>query len=279
MESIDFQSLVLVILVLSLGGAMAGILAGLFGIGGGTVLVPLLYEFLSFSNVAPEWRMHVAIGTSLAIIVPTSLRSYLGHRSLGFADKVLLRRWTIPVPLGVVAGALLASSVPSLALKLIFSAICVLTAFRFLFMTHARWRLGADMPNGFATSLQGFGVGFFASLMGMGGGMFAAMLLALYNRPIHQAVATSAGVGILVSIPGTIGYAIAGITVMDKLAFWPIGFIALIPVMLIGPISALTTVYGVRLAHKFSKRKLEIAFSIYLLLIAGRFFIDLFDWF
>lgn len=269
-EGFDLYNFLIAILALSGGGILAGILAGLFGIGGGTILVPLLYEFLLHTDVPPEYRMHVALGTSLAIIVPTSLRSYLGHRARGAVNRDLLRKWLIPLPLGVALGAFLAASVPSLVLEIIFAAICLFTAIRFLFLTHGRFSLGEELPQGKTLYAFGAGIGFLASLMGMGGGVLAAMFMALYRRPVHQAVATSAGVGILVSIPGTIGYIIAGLPVMDKLAYWPLGFVALVPLMLIGPLSALSTPVGVTLAHRFSKRTLEIALAIYLLLIAAR---------
>ena len=267
-----YQPFVFPVLLLAMGGVLAGLLAGLFGLGGGTILVPILYEFLRLTDTPPEWRMHVALGTSLAIIVPTSIRSYLGHRKRGAADGVLLKRWLIAVPIGVLCGAFIASFVPSFALKIIFVCICILTATRFLVGTHRGWSLGSEMPKNFTIEAQGFGIGFLSSLMGMGGGVFSTMLLTFYKRTIHQAVATSAGVGVLVSVPGAIGYIVAGMKVQDQLTLWPLGFVAVLPLLLMGPLSALTTPFGVRLAHKFSKRRLEFALGVYLCLIAARFF-------
>lgn len=259
------------ILILLAGGALVGLLAGLFGIGGGTFIVPMLYEILRHSDVPPEWRMHVAIGTSLAVIIPVSLVSYLKHKQKGVPDTVLLRHWRVSIPLGVIVGAIFAVYVPSFVLKCIFASVCALTAFRFLLKHEKRWALGNKFPRGILRDVYGFGIGVLSSLMGMGGGIFSAMLMTLYNRSIHQAVATSAGVGVLVSIPGALGYMAAGWNIAKGFPFWPVGFVALMPLLLIAPVSSLFAPLGVRLAHHFSRRTLEIAFAVYLLLIAGRF--------
>ncbi len=183
----------------------------------------------------------------------------------------LLKKWVLPIMLGVFAGAFFAKSVESTVLKYIFIAVCALTAVRFLIHEERRWKFGLDFPENALVYGQGATIGFLSALMGMGGGIFSALLMTLYNRPIHQAVATSAGVGVLVSIPGAISYAIAGWDVTSGFPFWPVGFVLLMPLLLIAPVSALFTPLGVRLAHFFSHKTLEVMFAIYLLLIAARF--------
>jgi uncharacterized membrane protein YfcA len=253
------------------GGALTGVLAGLFGIGGGTLLVPLLYEAARYSNIPPSFQMQVAIGTSLAIIAPTSLASYFSHKKKGVGDDALLRTWRWPVLCGVVTGAVFASVIPSLFLKALFACVCGFTALRMFFDPQGKWRLGSEMPQGLALKGQGLGIGFLSALLGLGGGIFSTLLMTLYNRPIHQAVATSAGIGMIVSIPGAVGYMISGWPHAHDFPLWCIGFVSLLAVVVIAPLSALFAPLGVRFAHRFSKRKLEIAFAVYLILIAARF--------
>ncbi len=261
--------------LLLLSGALTGVLAGLFGIGGGTLLVPILYEVSRHTGIPPEFQMQVALGTSLAIIAPTSLVSYFNHRKKGVGDEALLRAWRIPILLGVIVGAIIASFVSSLVLKIIFALVCALTALRLIFDAQGKWRLGSQMPGGIARSGQGFGIGLLAALMGLGGGIFANLLMTLYNRPIHQVVATSSGIGVIVAAPGALGYMIAGTPHAQNFPLWCIGFVSLLAVVLIAPLSSLFAPLGVKLAHHFGKRKLEMAFAVYLLLIAGRFFFSL----
>jgi uncharacterized membrane protein YfcA len=260
---------------LLIGGALTGVLAGLFGIGGGTLLVPLIYEVAQHSDIPPEWQMQVAIGTSLAIIAPTSLVSYFGHKKKGAGDGALLRAWRLPVLLGVVTGAVFASFVPSLFLKTLFACVCGFTALRLLLDPQGRWRLGSEMPHGLALKGQGLGIGVLSALLGLGGGIFSTLLMTLYNRPIHQAVSTSAGIGVIVATPGAIGYMISGTPHAHNFPLWCIGFVSFMAVIAVAPLSALFAPLGVKLAHRFSKRKLELAFAVYLLLIAGRFVISL----
>jgi uncharacterized membrane protein YfcA len=264
-------SLFIIIPLLMLGGALTGVLAGLFGIGGGTLLVPLLYEVARHSGIPPEFQMHVAIGTSLAIIAPTSLTSYAGHRKKQAGDEVLLRAWRLPILLGVIAGAIMAPYVPSLFLKVLFASVCFAAALRLIFDAEGIWRLGHEMAKDWALKGQGFGIGLLSALLGLGGGIFSTLLMTLYNRPIHQAVATSAGIGTIVAVPATIGYMIAGYPHAHGFPLWCIGFVSLLAVIAIAPLSTLCAPLGVRLAHHFSKRKLEMAFAVYLALIAARF--------
>jgi uncharacterized membrane protein YfcA len=272
MNGIDLLYLVPFLLI---GGALTGILAGLFGIGGGTLLVPLLYEVARHSAIPPEFQMQVAIGTSLAIIAPTALVSYLNHKKKGVGDDALLRAWRWPVLLGVVAGAMLASFMPSLFLKALFACICGFTALRLMFDPQGKWRLGTEMPRGLALKGHGLGIGFLSALLGLGGGIFSTLLMTLYNRPIHQAVATSAGIGVIVAAPGAVGYVISGWPHAQNFPLWCLGFVSLLAVLAIAPLSASFAPLGVKLAHRFSKRKLEMAFACYLLLIAGRFTVAL----
>ncbi|PLX39152.1 MAG: hypothetical protein C0606_00990 [Hyphomicrobiales bacterium] len=255
-------------------GAVAGILAGIFGIGGGAVLVPVLYQFLGMLGVDPAVQMHVAVGTSLGIIVPTSVRSFLSHKARGAVDMDLLKSFVIAVPAGVVLGSIVAAYVSAAGLKGIFAAIAALVAFKMLF-GKASWRLGDDLPGVAGRSFVGVVIGFLSVLMGIGGGVMNNTFMTLFGRPIHQAVATSAGVGVLISIPGMFGFIWAGWGA-EGLPPLSIGFVNVLAVALVIPVTILIAPLGVRIAHALTKRKLEVGFGIFLLVVATRFLISLF---
>ncbi|WP_046862203.1 sulfite exporter TauE/SafE family protein [Microvirga massiliensis] len=253
------------------GGAITGILAGVFGIGGGTVIVPVLYQLFGLMGVPESVRMHLCIGTSLAAIIPTSLRSYRAHEARGAVDPKVIRQWAVPVMIGAVLGAVIAAFVSSGQLRGIFAGICTFNGLRFVFGKE-HWRLADDLPGPIAMAAYGIGIGVFSALMGISGGQLIIMIMTLYNRPIHQAVATSAGLGVLTSIPGAIGYVLTGLPEQGLLPPLSIGYVSLIGAALLAPISVWTAPVGVRLAHGISRRTLELVFGIYLLAIAGRFF-------
>ena len=178
--------------------------------------------------------MHLSVGTSLAIIVPTSLRSFMAHRAKGTVDEVLLKAFSIVVPLGVICAAILAAWLSSGALRLIFAVISILVAFKLLFAKES-WRLGDDLPSGMLKHAIGWLIGFLSTFMGIGGGVLNNTFMSLFGRPIHQAVATSAGVGVLISIPGMIGYIWAGWGASGLPPF-SIGYVNLLMVAVIIPI-------------------------------------------
>src|SRR2546423_7063966 len=262
-------------------GALSGFLAGVFGIGGGAILVPVFYECFRLAGVPLEVRMPLCIGTSLAIIIPTSLASFRAHYARGAVDMDILRRWWLPVVLGVMAGSVTARFAPERLFKIVFVIVAWSAAARLL-LARDTWKLGDDVPKGFLMRVYGFFVGLLSTLMGVGGGLFSNLLMTFYGRPIHQAVATSSALAVLISIPGTIGYVYAGwpaaarypeVTAL-QLPF-ALGYVSLICAVLVMPSSLLTAPLGVRAAHAMSKRRLEMAFGVYLFLVGGRFVISL----
>ncbi len=261
-------------LALIASGAIAGLLAGIFGIGGGAVLVPVLYQFLSFFGVDEGVRMHIAVATSLGIIVPTSIRSFLSHKKRGTVDLELLKSWIIPVPFGVVTASVVAAYVSGAELKGIFAVIAIAVGLRMLFNRES-WRLGADIPGNPVRAICGVVIGFLSTLMGIGGGVMNNTFMTLFGRPIHQAVATSAGTGVLISVPGVLGMIWAGWG-HPNLPSFSLGYVNLLGVALIIPITTFAAPYGVRIAHALPKRVLEISFGVFLLIVAFRFGVSLF---
>ena len=268
-ESIDWGYMLALAATLAASGAVAGFLAGVFGIGGGAVLVPTLYQFLTIFGVDPSVCMHISIATSLGIVVPTSIRSFMAHRARGAVDIALLRSWIIPVPAGAIIASFVAAYVSGAELKGIFAFVALIIAIRMLFNRES-WRFGNEIPGNPVRAICGALMGFFSTMMGVGGGVMNNTFMTLFGRPIHQAVATSSGVGILISIPGTIGLIIAGWG-EPELPPFSLGYINLLGVALVIPVTFFAAPVGVRVAHALPKRVLEICFGVFLLTVSARF--------
>ena len=251
-------------------GVVTGLLAGLFGIGGGAVIVPVLYEVFRILDVPDEVRMQLCVGTSLAIIVPTNIRSYLAHRAKGAVDHQVVKLWVLPALAGIAIGSVVAAFAPAAVFRMAFVVMAGVIAFKLLFGRDS-WRLADDFPGQPAMSAFGMLIGLSSSLMGVSGGSVSNMIQTLYGRSIHQAVATSAGLGVPISIAGTIGYMLAGLPHQALLPPLSIGFVSLIGVIVMAPVSSLVAPYGARLAHALPRRRLEIGFAIFLLVVCARF--------
>ncbi len=264
----DLNEIIFLVVALAGAGAITGILAGVFGVGGGALIVPVLYELFRVLNVPEEVRMPLSVGTSLAIIIPTSIRSFRAHRERGAVDMDVLKAWAIPTVFGVLIGSFIARYAPPYVFKFVFVGIAGISAMRLLF--NLKWKLGDDVPKGHSLRVFGLVNAVLSALMGIGGGQLSTMFLTFYGRTIHQAVATSSGVGVLISIPGAIGYVLAG---WDKTNLPPLslGFVSLIGIAAFAPVSVLTAPIGVKIAHALSKRHLEMAFGTFLLLVSLRF--------
>jgi uncharacterized membrane protein YfcA len=269
MFGIDPGTLLTIAVALAAAGAVTGVLAGLFGVGGGAITVPILHEVFLILGVVPEVAMPLAVGTSLAIIIPTSLQSARGHHARGAVDIGLVRAWALPVLLGVSAGVWIARLAPPQVFQAVFVAVASVNAVK-LFFGRDSWRVAPDMPRGPLLRLYGLVVGLASALMGIGGGAISNLILTLHGRPIRQAVATSAAVGVIVSIPGAIGYVWAG---WHRAGLPPLslGFVSLLAFAVIVPTTLMTTPFGVRLAHTMPRRRLEIAFATFLALVSARF--------
>ena len=272
---VPLNELLWLALAIVIAGVITGLLAGLFGIGGGAVIVPVLYEVFRLIGVPEEVRMQLCVGTSIAIIVPTTIRSYLAHREKGLVIPQVIRVWTAPAVLGVVCGAVIAAFAPAAVFKIAFVVIAAFIAIKFLFAGD-RWNLGDELPGTALMSVYGFGIGLAGSLMGVSGGSLSNIVLTLYGKPIHNAVGTSAGLGVPITIVGALGYIAAGLPHEALLPPLSLGFVSLIGLAVMAPLSSLTAPYGARLAHKMSRRTLEITFPSYLLLISLRFVVSLF---
>src|SRR5947207_5871768 len=278
---LSVTDLVELALMLVAVGALSGFFAGIFGIGGGAILVPVFYECFRLAGVPLEVRMPLCIGTSLAIIIPTSVRSYRAHYARGAVDMETLKAWWLPVLIGVVAATVTARYAPERLFKLVFVGMAWSAAARLL-LARQTWKFGEDLPKGPLMKIYGFLVGILSTLTGIGGGLVSNLLMTFYGRPIHQAVATSSALAVLISIPGTLGYIYAGWPAVarfpDVVALqlpFALGYVSLIGAVLVMPTSLLTAPLGVKAAHAMSKRTLEVAFGCYLFIVGARFVISL----
>ncbi len=262
------------VVVIVVAGITSGLLAGLFGVGGGAVVVPLLYEVFGLFGVPEAVLMQLCVGTSLAIMAPTTVRSYLAHRAHGIATDNVLRRWMVPAIVGVGVGSILAVFAPSALFRSAFAVVATFISFKLLF-GRANWVISNDLPGRTLMSVYGFVIGLSSSLMGVSGGSLSNLILTLYGRPIHQAVAIAAGITVPIALAGTVGYVLAGIPHQAMLPPFSIGYVSLVALAVIAPLSTWTAPYGARLAHWLPKRKLEIAFGCFLLLAASRFIVSM----
>jgi uncharacterized membrane protein YfcA len=255
-------------------GVVTGLLAGLFGIGGGAVIVPVLFEVFRLLGVPEEVRMQLCVGTSLAIIVPTTVRSYRAHRAKGLVVQTVMQSWAVPAVVGVAAGSVTAAFAPAQVFKLAFVVIAGVIAAKLL-AGRETWVLGRSLPGRAGMTGCGFLVGLASSLMGISGGSLATMMMTLYGVPIHNAVATSAGLGVPITIAGSLGYLIAGLPHQSQLPPLSLGFVSVIGVVMIAPISSWIAPLGARLAHALPRRRLEIGFGLFLIAASLRFVVSL----
>jgi uncharacterized membrane protein YfcA len=255
------------------GGVLTGLLSGLFGVGGGGIMVPVLYELFSVLEVPLDIRMLMAVGTTFAIIIPTGLRSGLAHYRRGSLDVGLLKTLGPAVAGGVIIGLVVARFTGDTGMKTVWVFSAGLIAL-YSFLGDKSWRLGQDMPGPAVEVPVGVGVGFLATLMGVGGAAFLVPFMVLYSRPVHQAVGTSAGIGSIIAIPAMLGYIWAGLGA-DGLPPGSIGYVSLLGAALMMPASVLAAPLGVRMAHGLSRRQLELGFGAFISLVALRFVVAL----
>ncbi len=258
----DLAFLLAVLAALAAVGAFAGLIAGLLGIGGGIVIVPALWHVGVLFGVAEVHRMHVAVGTSLAVIVLTSLVSMRAHRRHGAVDGAILRAYGPGVLAGVLAGAAIAAVVSGAVLTAVFAVAALAVSINMALGDRAR-RLGTRLPGRAATTAFGLLTGSVSTLAGIGGGAMTVAILTLYSVPIHLAVGTSAAVGAIVSVPGAAGFAAIGwsATALPPLS---LGYVNLAAFAAIAPTAALTAPYGARLAHRLPRLVLARVFAAFL---------------
>jgi uncharacterized membrane protein YfcA len=262
------------LLALVATGVFAGILAGLLGVGGGIVIVPVLFFLFQSFGVSPESAMLVATATSLATIVPTSISSIRSHNKKGNVDFGLLKRWAVFILMGVLVGSWLVTRVEGTILTILFGVIAVLSALNMLFRT-GKTALYQKLPNTAGQTIMGASIGCFSSMVGIGGGTISVPLLTLYNYPAHKAVGTAAAIGLIISLPGALTMLTLGSTPIDAPA-GTFGLVNLFSFICIVPLTVLFAPVGASLAAKLDAVKLKKIFAFVLLFTGLRMLAQLF---
>ena len=249
-------------------GCIAGVFAGLLGVGGGIVIVPVMEVALSIVGVDPAIRMHIAVATSLAVIIPTSISSSRAHYKRNAVDVALVRQWAVFVFIGALAGTYAAAQVHSRILAAVFAVFAFLIGIKMLVFKEDKPLTATAPERAWVYSIPG-AIGFFSSMMGIGGGTFSVMVMTLFGKPIHQAVGTAALFGLIIALPGTVGFVVAGWN-NPLLPPMSLGFVSLVGFALIAPTTVLTAPLGARIAHGLSRQHLNMVFGVFLLAASGR---------
>ncbi|WP_373085676.1 sulfite exporter TauE/SafE family protein [Sneathiella sp.] len=262
------------ILTLAATGLAGGLLAGLLGVGGGIVIVPVLYNVLPFFGIEDDVRMHVAVGTSLATIIPTSISSARSHYKKGAIDMELLKKWGPFIFLGVVGGTIVAGMVNGFVLTLVFAVLALIVAANMAFRP-ASAHLATKLPKSPIKELIAGLIGWFSAMMGIGGGTFTVPILTLFNYPIRNAVGTAAAIGLIIAVPGTIGFILSGMG-GPKLPGGNIGYVNILGFFMIVPMSVIFAPIGAKIAHSINGVLLKKAFAFFLFATSLRMFYSLF---
>lgn len=261
----DTTLLIEMIVLIMVIGAVAGGWAGLLGVGGGIVLVPaFFYAFQTLGYDGPQ-LMQMCLATSLATIIVTSLRSVHSHNKKGAVDWDILKTWAPGIVIGAVIGMLTVAQLRTSVLQGIFGGLAMIVG---LYMAFGRadWRLGQAMPTGPARVMLSPAMGFLSVLMGIGGGSFGVPLMSLFNVPIHRAVATAAGFGVLIAVPSVIGFLLVGQA--ENSPPFTIGAVNLPTFGIVIAMTLITAPLGVKLAHAMDPKPLKRVFAVFLILVA-----------
>jgi uncharacterized membrane protein YfcA len=248
-------------------GAFAGILAGLLGVGGGIVIVPVLYFVLQSFGIGPATAMLVATGTSLLVIVPTSISSMRAHHKRGNVDWALIKRWWPFMVVGVIAGSTFALHAKGEVTSAIFGVVALLVAANMLFRAKAA-PIAQQLPGMAGQGAMAGGIGFFSVMMGVGGGTIGVPLLNACNYPPHRAVGTASFFGLLISVPGAIAMLIAQ-TPADA-PEGTFGMVNLPGFLLIVPLTVLLAPVGAWIGSKLDPVMLKRVFAVFLCISGGR---------
>lgn len=249
-------------------GAIAGVLAGLLGVGGGIVIVPVLFILFDYLEIPPQISMHIAVATSLATIIPTSISSARSHHKKGSIDIDMLKSWAPLIFIGAAIGGILSKYLASSSLTLIFGVIALLVSINMALPKKVV--IADELPKGVVGKglLPSF-IGGFSALMGIGGGTLSVPILSAFSFPIHRAVGTASAFGLVIAIPAVIGFIWSGWSA-DLRPPYSIGYVSVPAAVLIFSVSVFTAPLGAKLAHSLNPENLKKAFALFLFITSLR---------
>lgn len=256
-------------------GLAAGLLAGLLGVGGGIVIVPVLFNLFPLLGIDEAVRMHLAVGTSLATIIPTSIVSMRAHHARGAVDWGLLKSWALAMACGVAAGTVLGAWAKGWVLTVVFATVAVVVSVN-MALRKEGMTVADGLPTGWVRQAIGAGIGLFSVMMGIGGGTLTVPILSAVSYPIRRAVGTASAIGLIIAVPGTIGFIASGAGVVGLPPF-SLGYANLIGFALIVPATMLAAPWGAKIAHAIRPEWLRKAFALFLFLTALRMFWSLYS--
>lgn len=265
----DSADLLILALSLALSGVVTGLVAGLLGVGGGAVIVPILYDTYRLIGVAELHIYHLAIGTSLAIIIPASIRSFLAHYRYGAVNLDLLKQWSLPVLVGVLIGTLATNWLSGDFLRRIFG-LCALCIALSLLVPRAQLQQIDSAPSAMWVRSSGVIIGSLSTVMGIGGGSLGNIFQSIFGSSMARAVATSSGLGVLISTPAMLGLTYAGWG-EQGMPVGTVGYVNWVAVAIILPLTLAMTPLGARIAHNISEKRLKQCFGVFLLIVSCRF--------
>ena len=262
----DIATLLPILALLMIIGAFAGVLAGLLGVGGGIILVPAFYYTFSGLGYTSPQLVQICLATSLATIIFTSIRSVSSHHKKGAVDWDILKTWAPGIILGAVIGVFVAAELRSNTLLLIFGTLALIIGLYMAF-GNSGWRLGEAMPTGIKRAVLSPIVGFLSVLMGIGGGSFGVPIMTLHGRPIHRAVATAAGFGLIIALPAAITFLLTPAPELNRPPF-TIGHVNIAAFLIVISMTTLTAPLGAKLAHSLNPKPLKRVFAVFLIFVA-----------
>ena len=265
---LDFENLISLLVPISFSALASGFVAGLFGVGGGIILVPAIVFTLEFLNFNPIITMHIGIATSLMLIIPTSISSILGHHKMGLVNYSIIFRLAPFIVIGSIFGAIIAQQISGDSLKLLFGCMAIIASINM--MKKIQFVIGDKMPSTILfNSLSGFIIGSSSSMVGIGGGALSVPLMNLFSIPPHHATGTASALGLFIALPSAITFAFADFTFAD-LPPWTIGMISIPIFIVFSPLTIIGAQIGVKISHNMKGLILRKFFSIFLFLMALR---------
>jgi len=275
LESLDQSQIIFFITIIAASAVLVGFLAGLFGIGGGLITVPVLYYIFGSAGLNQAFVMHLAVGTSFAIIIPTSITSTMTHMKFKGVDFSIVKTFGTFVIIGVILGTIFAASLKTASLILFFSIITMFIAVYFL-TVREKINPAPRKINLIYRIIYGFLSGFLSAPMGIGGGIINTPILKMFGYPINVAIGSSAAVGFLISLIGAIGFATSG-SYLNINAPLSLGFVNIPAFLIFVPITTLMARIGAKTVHKVNKKLIGKLFGIFLLFISCRLFFEYFS--
>ena len=271
-ENLDQNQIIFIVTVMAASAVIVGFMAGLFGIGGGLIMVPILFYLYSFVGIEQRFVMHLALGTSFSIIIPTSIISTMTHMKFKAVDFSIVKTFGIFVVIGVVFGTIFAISLKTSSLLLLFSIMTMIFAIYFL-LEKEKIDPSPRQINLIYRVICGFLSGFVSAPMGIGGGVFNVPIFKIFGYSIPVAIGSSAAIGFLTALTGAIGFAVSG-SYLNINAPLSLGFINIPTFLIFIPITTFMAKIGAETVHKFNKRLIGRIFGIYLFIVASWLFLE-----